>query len=208
MIASLLLVMAIAAAMGASDRTPVAPSFHTSDRCIACHNGLLTASGEDVSIGFDWRASMMANSSRDPYWQASVRRESIDHPESQAIVEDTCATCHMPMSRYDEKLRGDRGQVFAHLPFAAHGAAARVAEDGVSCSLCHQIGKERLGTPESFNGGFVIDPPASGGIRPEYGPFQIDAGHAQVMHTSSEGFRPQQSDHLGRSEACAWPASI
>ena len=23
----------------------------------------------------------MANSSRDPYWQGSVRRESMDHPE-------------------------------------------------------------------------------------------------------------------------------
>ena len=57
------------------------PQFQTSDRCLACHNGLVTASGADVSIGFHWRASMMANSSRDPYWQGSVRREVIDHPE-------------------------------------------------------------------------------------------------------------------------------
>ncbi len=47
---------------------------------MACHNGLRTPSGEDVSIGASWRASMMANSSRDPYWQAAVRREVIDHP--------------------------------------------------------------------------------------------------------------------------------
>src|SRR5213594_524178 len=52
--------------------------FQTSDRCLACHNGLKTSSGEDISIGFDWRSGMMANSSRDPYWQGSVRRESID----------------------------------------------------------------------------------------------------------------------------------
>ena len=44
--------------------------FRTSDRCVACHNDLKTSSGEDISIGFQWRASMMANSSRDPYWQA------------------------------------------------------------------------------------------------------------------------------------------
>jgi hypothetical protein len=50
-------------------------TFQTSDRCIACHNGLSTPSGQDVSIGFAWRASIMANSSREPYWQASVRRE-------------------------------------------------------------------------------------------------------------------------------------
>ncbi len=36
------------------------PLFETADRCQACHNGLLTASGRDVSIGVDWRTSMMA----------------------------------------------------------------------------------------------------------------------------------------------------
>jgi hypothetical protein len=35
--------------------------FQTSDRCIACHNGMVTASGEEISIGLDWRASLMAN---------------------------------------------------------------------------------------------------------------------------------------------------
>ncbi|HWR50399.1 MAG TPA: hypothetical protein VN428_04805, partial [Bryobacteraceae bacterium] len=64
------------------------PTFQTSDRCLACHNGLTTPRGEDVSIGFEWRASIMANSSRDPYWQASVRRETIDHGESKAAIED------------------------------------------------------------------------------------------------------------------------
>src|SRR5258707_10594817 len=58
------------------------PEFHTSDRCVACHNGLTTKSGEDISIGLDWRANMMANSSRDPYWQANVPRES--HRDSEA----------------------------------------------------------------------------------------------------------------------------
>ena len=70
---------------------PSAVAFQTSDRCIACHNGLTTASGEDVSIGFDWRATIMANSSRDPYWQASVRRETIDHGEGTRSA--TVARC-------------------------------------------------------------------------------------------------------------------
>ena len=34
-----------------------------------------SAAGEDLSIGFAWRASIMANAARDPYWQAAVRRE-------------------------------------------------------------------------------------------------------------------------------------
>ena len=50
--------------------------FQTSDRCFACHNGLSTSAGEDISIGFSWRPTMMANSARDPYWQAGVRRET------------------------------------------------------------------------------------------------------------------------------------
>ena len=62
------------------------PAFQTSDRCLACHNGLTTASGKDVSIGFDWRTSLMANSGRDPYWQAGVRRETIDHPTAKAAI--------------------------------------------------------------------------------------------------------------------------
>jgi hypothetical protein len=45
--------------------------------------------------GSDWRGSMMANSSRDPYWLAAVRREAIDHPAQAVAIEDTCATCHM-----------------------------------------------------------------------------------------------------------------
>src|SRR5579883_2998423 len=52
-----------------ADRVPKAQDirFRTSDRCIACHNLLTTSDGVDVSIGYQWRASMMANSARDPY---------------------------------------------------------------------------------------------------------------------------------------------
>ncbi|MEO8078049.1 MAG: hypothetical protein ABI818_17105 [Acidobacteriota bacterium] len=179
------------------------PRFQTSDRCIACHNGLVTPSGEDVSIGFDWRATLMANSARDPYWQASVRRETIDHAEASAAIEDTCATCHMPIARSTAKARGERGQVFAHLPFPAHTDHAREAEDGVSCSLCHQVGTARLGTPESFTGGFVIEPRDAQGNTREYGPYAVDAGHTRVMKSSTEGFVPVQSDHIRQSELCA-----
>jgi len=59
------------------DRVPHGTYFHTSERCVACHNGMKSTSGEDFNIGFDWSASIMANSSRDPYWQASIRRETL-----------------------------------------------------------------------------------------------------------------------------------
>ena len=177
--------------------------FQTSDRCLACHNGITTPSGEDVSIGFNWRPSIMANSSRDPYWQASVRREITDHPESRSHIEDECSSCHMPMARYEAKQKGREGEVFAHLPFNADDPAGRLAADGVSCSLCHQISQDKLGTPESFTGGFVIDPPNAQGERPEYGPYKIEAGQSRVMRSSSGGFRPTEAEHIQKSEVCA-----
>jgi hypothetical protein len=170
---------------------------------MACHNGLTTPAGEDISFGFEWRASMMANSSRDPYWQAGVRREIMDHPESRAAIEDECSTCHMPMARFESKLAGHEGEVFSHLSFDGEKREDRLAADGVSCSLCHQIGRDKLGTPESFVGGFVIDPPSETGERAAYGRFKIEAGQTGVMRTSTAGFRPTQSEHIRQSALCA-----
>src|SRR5882724_9078245 len=86
--------------------------FQTSDRCVACHNGLKTKLGEDISIGVNWRSSIMANSGRDPYWMAGVRRELIDHPNSSKLIQDECTICHMPMMRYENKLAGGTGEAF------------------------------------------------------------------------------------------------
>ena len=180
------------------------PKFLTSDRCIACHNELQTAKGEDVSIGFAWRASIMANSSRDPYWQASVRRETIDHPQAVSHIEDECSICHMPVTRYEAKLEGKEVHVFAHLPFDADKKHGEEAADGVDCSICHQISKEKLGTRDSFNGGFVIESPDATHKRSEYGPFQIDRGQARIMHSSTAEFQPTENqDHIRKSELCA-----
>ena len=144
----------------------------------------------------------MANSSRDPYWQASVRRETLDHPSHQAAIEDECATCHMPMARTLASAGGGRGQVFAHLPIGQTDSdAGRLAADGVSCTLCHQIDRDRLGTRDSFTGGYVVKPaPASGA--PIFGPFQVDAGKTRIMH-SATGARPTESRHIQQSELCA-----
>jgi hypothetical protein len=187
---------------GAGDNSPKI-SFHTSDRCLACHNGLTTPTGKDVSIGFDWRASIMANSSRDPYWQGSVGRETIDHPESSAAIQDECSICHMPVTRYEAKLQGREGEVFAFLPFNQKTEHNAQAADGVTCSVCHQISKEKLGTKETFTGGFVVDPPASREDHPEYGPYLIQPGQALIMQSSTGGFRPTFSEHIADSALCA-----
>jgi cytochrome c551/c552 len=178
------------------------PQFQTSDRCLACHNSLVNVSGEDVSIGFHWRASIMANSSHDPYWQASARREVIEHPEAQAEIEDECSVCHMPITRYESKLRAKTGEIFANLPLSTGDAEHRQAADGVSCSVCHQITKEKLGTRESYNGGFVVHGPDAEGRHAEYGPFDIQQGLKTIMRSSTQGYRPEKADHIRESELC------
>jgi hypothetical protein len=178
------------------------PDFHTSDRCFACHNQLTTATGKDVSIGTHWRSSIMANSARDPYWQASVRRESIDHPSATRDIEDECSVCHMPVARYESKLKGQKGEVFSYLPFEADPDKSAQAEDGVTCSVCHQISKQKLGTKESFSGEFVIEAPVAKDQRPEYGPFVIDAGRQRIMDSSTGGFQPTFAEHIRDSALC------
>jgi hypothetical protein len=177
--------------------------FPTSHDCLACHNGLTTPTGEDVSIGSSWRASIMANSARDPYWQASIRRETIDHPAVKEEIEDECAICHMPMSRALAVTAGGRGEIFRHLPIGRkENAPDTLAADGVSCALCHQIGDARLGTRESFTGGFVLEPATSPGPRPIFGPFEIDKGRTTIMR-SATGFKPTEAAHVRHSELCA-----
>jgi hypothetical protein len=126
-----------------------APQFLASDRCAACHNKLTTGSGEDFSHVPVWRPTMMANAARDPYWHASVRREILEHPESQAAIEAECSICHMPMMHFESRQAGRSGTVFSHLGFAADNREDALAADGVSCLLCHQIDKDKLGAPES-----------------------------------------------------------
>jgi hypothetical protein len=184
------------------DKVPPGTVFRTSDRCVACHNGLTTKDGEDISIGFQWRASIMANSSRDPYWQGSVRRESIDHPESKQVIEDECSVCHMPAVRMADRDAGRHTDVFSRFPLAEFPKGDKAAADGVTCSVCHQIEKEGLGTEATFVGNVKIAQPDRNGERPEYGPFDVDKGHRTVMHSSTATYLPTHGSQVRDSGLC------
>lgn len=176
--------------------------FRTSDRCIACHNGIATSAGVDVSIGADWRASMMANAARDPYWQAAVRREVMDHPEAEDEIQAECSKCHMPMARTTAVAAGGEGRIFDHLPPGSVAPSLdSLATDGVSCSVCHQVQPDGLGEEESFVGGFVIDTATAWGSREMFGPFAVDSGRTRLMHSASD-FVPTEADHLKDSGLC------
>ncbi|WP_237560004.1 hypothetical protein, partial [Desulfohalovibrio reitneri] len=80
--------------------------------------------------------------------------------------------------------------------------AARLASDGVSCSMCHQIEAEGLGTPQSFVAGFTVDEASGlGADRQAFGPFEIDGGRKRVMRSSAL-LEPNQSKHVQDSALC------
>ena len=186
-----------------SSRKGYGAHFQTSDRCMSCHNGLTTPTGEDISIGINWRTSMMGNAGRDPYWMAGVRREMVDHPIATSVIQDECTICHMPMMRYESKLAGGEGEAFAHLPPNPKKLSDRLADDGVSCTVCHQITGENLGKRESFVGGFKIDEKTPSGQRHAFGPYEIDTGHVTIMRSSST-FQPTEGKSvIQSSELCA-----
>lgn len=191
-------VAVLIAGVGVARAQPGPSAFVAASDCIACHSGLTAPTGEDISIGSDWRATMMANSARDPYWHAAVRREVLDHPGAQAAIEDKCSTCHMPMARFDAAAAGGQGQVFASLvPTAPQHA---LAADGVSCTVCHQISAEGLGEHASFDGGFAIAAADAG--RVAFGPHDVDAGRQALMRSAAT-FTPTPGSHIQRSEVCA-----
>ncbi|MCZ6529890.1 MAG: hypothetical protein O6949_06100 [Chloroflexi bacterium] len=175
--------------------------FAASGVCTPCHQNLEDDSGADVSIDAFWRSSMMANSARDPFWQASVRYEIISNPEAAASIEDTCATCHMPMARYTESVGGEQAVVFQSGLTDPDHALHDLAMDGVSCTLCHQVLEEGLGFQTSYNGGFEVDIEIAAGERVVYGPYSVEEPYLVAMQEAS-GYIPAQGLHLGDSELC------
>ena len=166
----------------------------------------MTPSGEDVSIGATWRSTMMANSARDPYWQAGVRRETIDHPthvggDSGRVRRLPHADGAADRARRRRQGRGVRAPADCRHQTARH--SQRLAADGVSCTVCHQIAPDELGTRESFNANFVdAARRRADGTRAIFGPYRIDAGRQTIMR-SVTGFVQAEAPHIKQSELCA-----
>ncbi len=132
-----------------------------------------------------WPASMMAHSARDPYWRAKVRFETRQNAALTGVIEDTCLRCHAPMQQYD---------------FRGTGTGMRlddlndIGRQGVGCTVCHQITAEGLGTKESFEANFVINP-----NREIYGPH---TGPFATPMANRSGYTPVQANHILDSALC------
>ena len=176
--------------------------FAGSGLCAICHTAMTDSAGANVSIDAAWRATMMANAARDPYFQASVRGETMSIPGLQAVIEDTCSKCHTPMARYTVNAAGGKGTLFGDGFLNSNNQQHALALDGVSCTLCHQIRDTGLGQPSSYDAGFVIDTSTPASNRPIYGPFPITDAQAAIMKASS-GFTPIQGTQIKQAELCA-----
>ena len=74
--------------------------------------------------------------------------------------------------------RAARARSSRNLPIARANPSAlhRLAADGISCTVCHQIAPDNLGTRDSFNANFILLPTPADGARVIFGPYRIDAG--------------------------------
>jgi hypothetical protein len=176
--------------------------FAASGACAACHTNTTDASGADVSTDRSWKPSMMANAARDPYWLASVRHEVLEAPDLKAVIEDKCATCHLPMAATSAHIAGGQATILDGGMTDPANPVYPLAIDGVSCSLCHQILADNFGKPESFSGEFMIDETTPMGGRPAFGPYPPDPAGIPLMKSVS-GFLPVESEHMRQAELCA-----
>jgi len=138
--------------------------FSGSGNCADCHTGngdVLSLNGVDISPPTYWRSTMMANSSKDPLWRAMVSEEVTEFPSLKDTIETLCTKCHAPMGYTEAIYQGHKSYSIAEL------RADPLANDGVSCTVCHQINPVNFGQQSSYSGNYVITDDSL-----IYGPYQ------------------------------------
>ncbi|HEX9251297.1 MAG TPA: T9SS type A sorting domain-containing protein [Ignavibacteriaceae bacterium] len=166
--------------------------FAGSGLCEVCHTSdgtVLTVNGQDVSMVKYWRSTMMANASKDPFWRAVVAEEVHRFPTLQQTIETTCTKCHAPMGYTEAIFNGQSNYSMAQMK------ADPIANDGVSCTVCHQIKPDNFGTAASYSGHYQIDPDSI-----IYGPYPDPELNAMIEMAA---FLPVYTNHLNQSELCA-----
>lgn len=176
--------------------------FQPSANCAACHQGMKDTLGNDVSMYTEWQTSIMANATRDPYYLASVRMETLESPEFAEAIEEKCATCHAPMARFSNDATGGSTLLFGEQSILAkEHPLYELAIDGVSCTACHQI-PENPADDLRHSGDLGIDLDLSASERLIYGTFPINDQNLNTMKAAT-GFTAVQSEHIRQSEVCA-----
>ncbi len=166
--------------------------FAGSGNCATCHSDLTDFIGNDVSVDSDWRSTMMANASKDPLWQAKVASEVIRNSHLKEVIEDKCASCHMPMAYTQANTDGLSTLILDEGFLNQSNSLHKVAMDGNSCTLCHQIIDAELGK-------YKIDTTTEPPNRIIYGPFSNPQKSAMRM---SSKFTPVYTAEISKSVLC------
>ncbi len=159
--------------------------FAASGECLMCHENISDSQGNNVGILGDWRSTMMANSAKDPLWQAKVSHEVLVNPGLQSAIEDKCTRCHAPAANYDAH---HNGGIYS----LSDMDTSSMGLDGINCSVCHQIKPESMG---NFSGDFLI-----GEQHNFWGPYENPFYNPMFNHT---GYTASYSSHIKKSELCA-----
>ena len=185
-------------------------AFADAASCGNCHSaatddsGVLRypkqADGEDISPYAGWRHTAMAHSFDDPYFQAVVQDETEHFPSLAGTIEDKCLTCHSPMARtyaHETGLALDTADCptdedGCYRMDSAHSDMS--AREGVSCTLCHQISADNLGT--AFSGGYEVDADA----KVISGPYMNPVTNPMANNTQ---YTVAGGAHMQTSEVCA-----
>jgi len=163
--------------------------FSTSGNCIPCHDQNTVSSRDklnnDVSPVSLWRSAMVANSSKDPFWQAKVKHEGLENPAHLEALENVCTRCHAPMGMVNALLTGANPYTLTSLK------SDEIGQDGISCTVCHQI---QDFNSEEFSGQFTINT-----NKEIYGPYTNPLINQMRMNS---GFTPVYSKEINNSKLC------
>ena len=181
------------------EAAPPGVGVRTAESCALCHassdeaEAMRDRSAASVAPFDLWRSTMMANSSRDPFWRAAIDAEMSATPAAADEIAHECLNCHAPLAHAVGLEDHGSGDPLHALD--CDGDLGALAQDGVSCTICHGISSNGLGTPDSFNGGYELNPE-----RKLYGPHQDPFTGPMLRHS---GFEPAYGEHITDSALCA-----
>ncbi|WEJ62331.1 hypothetical protein [Thiomicrorhabdus lithotrophica] len=186
--------------------------FTDANTCSSCHTGNATVmefNGKDVSPYTEWKHSTMANALNDPYFNAVVEEETHIFPHLKGFIEDSCLSCHSPMAYTHAHQTGEALVSDATTTLLADGAypfATAIGDDhareGISCTACHQIQSDDLGSIASMSGHYKINSTDDnmGSAPAIFGPFKNLTENSMVANTQ---YKPEYAAHIAESAMCA-----
>ena len=185
--------------------------FTQANTCANCHIGTSTVMNhnlKDVSPVTEWKHSTMAHALNDPYFNAVVEEETHIFPDKKVFIEDTCLRCHAPMAythahQNPSLLVADPTGLLAEGGYTHEQAMNDAhAREGVSCSACHQVQPDNLGSLESMSGHYKIKSEVenNGTDATIFGPFTAPITNAMQNQTQ---YTPEYAAHISSSAMCA-----